>query len=162
MTFTALDRGDTFTTKELRAATEALPEEGLRYAADTLARALDSSGDRRAEYWRNRALPYWRSIWPKSLDRKTPTISKSLGEVCVAAGDAFPDALNKLRHWLQIPQYPDNQVHRLKESGLCDKFPKDALAFLKLVVGDERPWGIDLKECLERIRAVEPGLSDDP
>ena len=162
LTFAALDRGDTFTTKELRAATEALPEEGLRHVADTLARALDSSGDRRAEYWRNRTLPYWRSIWPKSLDRKTPTISNSLGEVCVAAGDEFPDALNKLRHWLQIPQYPDYQVHRLKEAGLCDKFPEDALAFLKLVVGDERPWGSDLKECLERIRAVEPGLSDDP
>ena len=161
LTLAALDLGDTFTVRELAAATEALPEEGLRRAADTLARALVGSGDRRAEYWRNRALPYLRAIWPKSRDLKTPTISEALGEVCIAAGDEFPKALKELRHWLQPLRYPGLMMDRLGKSGLCGKFPEDALAFLHLVIGRELPGPNDLADCLEQIRTAKPQLEDE-
>ena len=161
LTYTALDLGDTFTVRELAAATEALPEEGLRHAADTLARALDGSGDRRAEYWRNRALPYLRRIWPKSRDLKTPAISEALGKVCIAAGDEFPEALEELRHWLQPPQHPGLMILRLRKFGLCGKFPVDALAFLHLVIDREPPGPNSLADCLEQIKTAKPQLEDE-
>ena len=162
LTFAALEHRDIFTARELTAATAALPEEGLQRAADTLEDLLNGSGERRPEYWRNRALPYLRKVWPKSSDWRTPSISKSLGKVCIAAGDAFPEALEQLRHWLQPPQYPGDLIDRLRKSGLCGKFSEDALTFLDLIVG-EKPLGwTDLKECLKQIQAAESGLTDDP
>ena len=162
LTFVALEHSDIFTAKELTAATAALSEEGLQRAADKLEDLLSSSGERRPEYWRNRALPYLRKVWPKSSIRRTPSISKSLGKICIAAGDAFPEALEQLRHWLQPPRYPGDLIDRLRESGICGKFSEDALAFLDLIVGEKSLWGTDLKECLRQIQATESGLTDDP
>ena len=159
LTSAALDQSDTFTMEELGRAIKALPPEGLQLAAGALSRALDSSGGQRIEYWRNRVLPYLRSIWPKSLDLKTTAISESLCKVCISAHDAFPEAVDELRHWLQPPQYPGQLMYRLKESDLCKKFPEYALDFLELVVSDKSAWRV--KECLEQIRAADAGLIDD-
>ncbi len=159
LTSAALDRGDTFTMKELRTAIKALPPKGLQIAANALSRALDSSGEQRAEYWRNRALPYLRSIWPRSLDLRTPAVSESLAKVCIAARDAFPEALDELRHWLLPPQHPGRLMYRLKESKLCEKFPEYALDFLELIVDYKSAWGV--RECLEQIQVVDAELIDD-
>lgn len=78
LTIAALDRADTFTVRELASAMAALPEEGLQHAADALVRALQGAGEQGDEYWHNRARPFLRSIWPKSLERATPAISERL------------------------------------------------------------------------------------
>ncbi len=161
LTSAALDRGDTFTKRELAEATKALPEGGLLHAAEVVIDALEAAGERRTEFWRNRVLPYIRSIWPKEHDRKTPKISESLGGLCIAAGDAFPEALEELRHWLQPPQYLGDLMYRLKESGLCGKFPDLSLDFLGLVTGDGPLWEDELGKCLEQMRSADPQLEDD-
>ena len=161
LTFAALDPGDTFTRQELRKATEALPERGLRRAAGALVDSLESAGERRAEHWKNRTLPYLQKIWPKSIDKLTPAISESLGRVCIAAGDAFPAAVEELRDWLQPPEYPGLVMLRLKESKLCSRFPDPVLEFLHLIVGENMLGLEDLKVCLEQIRAAKPGLKND-
>ena len=162
LTSAALDRGDTFTTQELAAATDALPEGGLLYSAEVLVDALEAAGERRVEYWGNRVLPYLQSIWPKGINRKTPQISECLGRLCIAASDEFPEALQELRHWLQPPSYPGRLMADLKDSPLCSKFPEYSLDFLDLVTGDEPPLGDELRECLQQIRSAEPPLKDDP
>ena len=115
LTFAALDLGDVFTARQLRIATGALPERGLRRVADALADALKGAGGQRVEHWKNRTLPYLKKIWPKSIDSRTPAISDSLGSVCIAAGDAFPSAVEELRDWLQPPEYPALLMLRLEE-----------------------------------------------
>ena len=162
LTSAGLEGGDTFTKPDLRAATEVLPEGGLLDSAEVLVDALEAADERRGEYWRNRVLPYLQSIWPKGIDRKTPQISECLGRLCIAAGDAFPKALEELRRWLQPPKYPGRMMRRLKDSRICNKFPEDALDFLKLVTGDEPPLGDELRECLQQIRSAKPPLKDDP
>lgn len=163
LTFAALDRGDTFTTAELAAATRALPPDGLRDAAQALVNALEGAGDQRADYWTNRVAPYLHAIWPKTRDRNSPAIAESLGLLCVAAQDAFPDALTRLRAWLQSPNYPDHLVRRFHEAGLCGKYPEQALGFLDLIVGDRPQWPpSDLGSCLETIRTAAPELEADP
>ncbi len=162
LTFAALDPGDTFTTTELAAATRALPPDGLHEAAQALVRALEGAGDQRADYWSNRVTPYLHFIWPKTRDNVSPAIAESLGRLCVAAQDAFPEALTLLRAWLQPPAHPDYLVHRLHEAGLCGKFPEQALDFLSLVIGDQTQWPpSDLGACLEAIRTAAPALEAD-
>ena len=162
LTFAALDPGDTFTVAELAGATRALPPDGLHDAAQALVRALEGAGGQRADYWSNRVTPYLHSIWPKTRDNISPAIAESLGRLCVAAQDAFPDALVLLRVWLQPPAHPDYLVHRLHESGLCGRFPGQSLDFLSLVIGDQTQWPpSDLGACLDAIRMAAPGLETD-
>lgn len=162
LTFAALDPGDIFSIAELAGATRALPPEGLQYAAQTLLRALEGSGDQRAEYWSNRVTPYLHAIWPKNRANISPAIAENLGQLCVAAQDAFPDALVLLRVWLLPPPHPDYLVHRLYKAGLCGRFPIQALEFLSLVIGDRTQWPpSDLGSCLEAIRGATPALETD-
>ncbi len=159
LTFAALEPGETFTAFELAAATRSLPPDGLRNAAQTLVRALEGSGDQRADYWTNRVVPYLHAIWPKTRDNISPAIAESLGRLCIAAQDAFPEALMLLRAWLQPPAHPDYLVHRLHDAALCGKYPDQALDFLSLVIGDQTQWPpSDLDACLEAIRTAAPEL----
>lgn len=162
LTFAALEPGDTFSTEELAVATRTLPADGLRGAAQTLVRALEGAGEQRAEYWRNRVLPYLKSIWPKSRDVITPPISESLARLCVATQDAFPEALDELRHWLQPPDHPNFVVHLLHEAKLCERFPKEALVFLDAAIGDNAQWPpTSLKDCLDTIQGAQPEIEGD-
>ncbi|MBW8311122.1 MAG: SIR2 family protein [Rhizobium sp.] len=163
LTFAALDPGDTFTTAELATATRSLPPDGLHDAAQALVRALEGAGDQRADFWTNRVAPYLHAIWPKTRDNVSPAIAGSLGRLCVAAQDAFPEALTLLRAWLQQPAHPDYLVHRLHEAGLCGRFPEQALNFLSLVIADQTRWPPgDLGECLREIKDAMPALEADP
>lgn len=157
LTFAALDPSDIFTTAELANATRSLPTEALHKAAQTLARAIEGAGEQRADYWTNRVAPYIRSIWPKAREHVSASIAGSLGRVCVAAQDAFPEALAALRAWLQPLEYSDNLVLRLHEAGLCRQFPDAALTFLDLVISDSTLWPpTQLKNCLTDIEASAP------
>lgn len=163
LTFAALDPGDTFSITELASATRALPPEGLHNAAQALVRALEGAGDQRVDYWTNRVTPYLRTIWPKSRDNISPLIAESLGRLCVAAQDAFPEALALLHAWLQAPPHPDYLVHRLHEAGLCKRFPEHALNFLSLIIVGNQPWlSNDLGTCLDDIRANMNNSQADP
>ena len=163
LTFEALDRNCAFTEAELRAATASLPDGALVQCAHALKRALDGAGEQRAEYWRNRVRPYLQSVWPQSSDRKTKAVSASLGSVCIAANEMFPEALEELQHWLQPPQNHDRLVFELQRSDICGKFPAEALDFLNRVVGDSLPPGSGsyLAKCLEGIASESPDLRND-
>ena len=162
LTSAALDSNDTFTKQELAAATKALPPSGLRLAAETLVDALDAAGGQRAEFWRNRVWPYLHTIWSPQHDRKTSEVSECFCRLCIAAGEAFPEVLEELRDWLQPLQYPGHSMGRLKDSGLCSKFPAESLDLLRRVTGDKPPLGDELRECLQQIQSAEPTLKNDP
>ena len=162
LTFAALDPGDTFTISELAAATRLLPQDGLHDSAQALVRALEGAGEPRADYWTNRVTPYLHAIWPKTRDNISPGIAESFGRLCVAAQDAFPEALALLRAWLLPAAHPGYLVHRLHEASLCGRFPEQALDFLSLVIGDQTQWPpSDLAACLEAMRTDAPELETD-
>ena len=161
LTFAALELLDTFTTGELKSATEALPKEGRQEAARALRRALEASGEQRAEYWRNRILPYWKSIWPKSRDYKTQAISVTLARLCIAAREAFPEALEVLGPWLEPVKDAHSVVHLLHQEGLAKRCPTAALEFLDIMIDAQSQWSPDLEECLVDIKIANPGLEED-
>jgi hypothetical protein len=157
-----LEPRDTFTTGELKTATETLPEAGRQEAAQALARALEGSGEQRAEYWGHRILPYLKSIWPKSRDYRTRALAETLAQLCIAAGEMFPEALEVLRPWLQSIEYPDFIVYRFDQNKLSSRYPADALEFLNIVVDihAQRPPH-KLRNCLNDIGATDPDLEAD-
>lgn len=162
LTFTALDHGDLFTTVDLANATRALPPEGLREAAQALVRALDGAGPQGGDYWTNRIVPYLRFIWPKSREHVSSAIAESLGRLCVAAQQAFPQALAMLKAWLLPTQHADYLVHRLHEAELCRQFPEHVLDFLNLVISDQTQWlPTHLRFCLDAIQTEHPELGND-
>jgi hypothetical protein len=150
LTFVALEREPSpFTQAELAGATAALPEDGLERAARALVSALESAGDQRANYWKNRVKPYFQGIWPQFTDRRTSGISHAFAELGVAAGDSFRDALIVLKDWLQPLRRPDTAVRDLDDSQVCEHAPFDSLEFLSIIVGDDAEWPPDrLASCL--------------
>ena len=163
LTFVALDPTDIFSNPELASATRTLPQQGLDHVANTLFQAVDSAGDQRAEYWRNRGVPYLRWVWPKTPDIRSETVSESLARACIAAGEAFPEALKRVQPWLQPLQYPDDIAHELHDTKQDVRFPGAALELLNQVVRD-RAGGYfpDLTSSLKAVRNNQPELERDP
>lgn len=162
LTFAALDPGDTFTIAQLATAIRALPAEGLRASAQALVRALEGAGDQREDYWKNRVLPFWGRIWPKSNDQASSTNAESLARLCVATGGEFPSAMAAVGNWLRVVQSPDHVIHQLQESGLSACFPEDALRLLFTILGDQPSWAPPkLRQCLDVIGQAAPELLKD-
>ena len=162
LTFIALDPADTFTTEELAETTKSLPPSGLAGVAAALTRALEGAGDQRSEYWQNRLVPYFHSIWPKSKEFISPAISEDLARLCVTAQAAFPKALEKLQDSLLPVEYPDFLISRLSNEDLCKQFPLAALTFLDAIIGQEaRYLPEELRQCLNDIRQTNQQLATD-
>lgn len=162
LTFAALDPGDTFTIAQLATAIRALPADGLRESAQALVRALEGAGDQREDYWRNRVLPFWEKIWPKSNDQASSTNAESLARLCIATGGEFPSAMAAVGNWLRVVQHPDYVIHRLQKSGLSARFPEDALRLLFTILGDQPSWlSQELRQCLNAIGQAAPNLRQD-
>ena len=162
LTFVSLDSGDVFRNSELTLATRALPQEALERAAETFFRAVDSAGDQRADYWRNRSAPYLRAIWPKTPDAISKTVSKNFALACIAADDAFPEALELVRSWLRPLQYPSQIVSTLHKAELDTRYPVSTLELLHRVVADDAQRPVSgLSSCLNAIRVKQPELEHD-
>lgn len=161
-TFAALDPGDTFTIEELADATNNLSDNGLLHAARALTRAIGGAGEQRVEYWRNRILPYFKSVWPKDLERVTPELSSQIAVLCISTKGAFSEALNELKYWLKPVEYPGSIINQLHASNICGEFPGDSLLLLDLIVGDDIRWVPGgLQNCLNTIDESNHALSKD-
>ena len=163
LTFAALEPADVFTTRELRNATKALPQQGLDEAAETVARSLESAVDRRSEHWEGSVAPYLRNIWPKTNDRGSKSIAEHLARVGIAAAGAFPEALELVEAWLQPLYYTGMVLEGPVETEICERFPEEALKFLDALSDGQTGWsGEKLQSCLIAIRTAALELEDDP
>ena len=162
LTFAALERIDGYTPMEFQAAFGVLPQQGLEDAATALEQALDSAGEQREDYWKNRIEPFWHDIWPKSLALASSAVAESLARMCIAAGKQFPSALEAGYGWFQPVEHPHYVVRRLWESDHCRLFPEPALRLLSAILHTQ-PWAPDeLGKCLKRIAHESPNLRQDP
>ena len=163
LTFVALESPEPFTKKELALATIQLPPDGLARCARSLVQGLDSAGEKRVEYWKNRIRPYIEEIWPKSADVATRPIANSFARLCMNANDAFPDAVKLLKPWLSAATQSDVTIHEFRKTDLAKRFPENSLVFLDTILS-ERSFLLveDLKSTLTTIREVRPNLETDP
>jgi hypothetical protein len=161
LTYVALDPVDEYTSADFQAAIGALPQDGLEEVAQALSQALESAGDQREDYWKNRIQPFWHRIWPKSRELVSNSIAESLARLCIAGGGEFPSIMGAVVNWLRPIEHPHYVVHKLHESGLCARFPQEALRFLDLILTDQRWVPKELAQCLEVIARAKPDLSKD-
>ena len=111
---------------------------------------------------RNRAAPYLRAIWPNTPDAISESVSESFAEACIAAGDAFPEAMAQVSSWLRPLQYPDRIAHSLNKAQLDARRPESALELMnRIVVDAARGYFPDLTRCLSAVRAAQPDLEHD-
>ncbi|MEO9216824.1 MAG: anti-phage defense-associated sirtuin Dsr1 [Rhodanobacter sp.] len=162
LTYAALGPTDGYTVDEFRSALGALPQDGLEESAQALSQALEGAADQREHYWKSRIQPFWQHIWPKSCDLANPRIAESLTRLIIAARSEFAAALAAVQDWLQPIEHPHYVVHLLHESGLCSRFPAEALRLLNSVIADQ-PWASqELGLCLDVIGQAAQQLAQDP
>ena len=161
LTYAALGPTEGYTVDEFRSAIGALPQEGLEKSAQALYQALEGAADQREHYWNNRVQPLWQCVWPKSRDLATPRLAESMTRLIIAARSEFPAALAAMQDWLQSIEHPDYVVHLLHESGLCPRFPADALHLLNAVIADQQWAPRELEKCLDEIVKTNPQLAQD-
>jgi hypothetical protein len=161
LTYAALDPVEGYSSADFQAAIGALPQEGLQEVARALSQALQSAGEQREGYWKNRVQPFWQQVWPKSRDLQSNSVAESLALLCIAAGGEFPSALAAVVDWLRPIEHPHYVVHQLHASGLCARFPEAALRLLEAILTDQ-PWApSELGQCLEAIVQATPDLLKD-
>jgi hypothetical protein len=161
LTYAALELVETYTQLDFRTAISCLSKEGLQEVARALSQALEGAGEQREDYWKNRVLPFWKHIWPKSRDLATKEISGSFVRLCIAAGAEFPVALKTVQDWLRPIDHLDYEVGLLDESGLCGRFPAEALQMLHTIT-DDQPWpSVEFGQCLAAIVQADPALVRD-
>lgn len=161
LTYAALGPTEGYTVEEFRSAIGKLPKEGLEESAQALSQALEGAADQREDYWKNRAQSFWQRIWPKSRELATPRIAESLTRLVIAARGEFPAALAAVQDWLQPIDHSDYVVHLLHESGLCRRFPAEALLLLNAVIDDQQWAPRELGQCLDEIAQAAPLLAQD-
>lgn len=161
LTYAALGPTEGYTEEEFRSAIGALPQEGLEEAAQALSQALEGAADQREDYWKNRAQPFWQQIWPKSRDLATPRIAEALTHLVIDARGEFPAALAAVQNWLQPIEHLNYVVHLLHESGLCNRYPADALGLLNAVIAEQQWVPLELGQCLDQIVQAAPNLAQD-
>lgn len=160
LTYAALGPTEGYTVDEFRSAIAALPQEGLEESAQAFSQAVEGAADQREDYWKNRAQPFWQQAWPKSRELATPRIAESLSRLVIAARGEFPAALSAVQNWLQPIEHPDYVAHLLHESGLCRRFPAEAL-LLNVVIAEQQWAPRELGQCLDEIAQTVPNLAQD-
>lgn len=161
LTYAGLGQTEGYTVEEFRSSIGALPQEGLEECAQALSQALEGAANQREEYWKNRIQPFWQQVWPKSRDLATPRIAALLIRLSIAARNEFPAALTAVQDWLQSIEHPHSVVHRLHESGLCTRFPANALRLLDVVIADQQWAPLELGKCLDEIVKAAPQFAQD-
>lgn len=162
LTYAALEPVDGYSRQEFKHAIATLPQAGLDEVAETLPQALEGAGEQREDYWKHRVVPFWQQIWPKSHSLVSDNVVDSLVRLCIAAGNAFPAAIDIVHHSLRRIARDNGIVDRLDESGLCRRFPADALRLLDAVVDDQAWVPLELRQCLDAIADAAPHLAQDP
>ena len=161
LTYAALGPTEEYATDEFQSAIGKLPQEGLEESAQALSQALEGAAEQCEDYWKNRVQPFWQQIWPKSRDLATPRIAESLARLVIAARGEFPSALASVQDWLQPVEHPHYVLHLLAESGLCKRFPTEALLLLNAVIGDQQRAPSELGQCLDDIAQTKQQLGND-
>lgn len=162
LTYAALDPVDGYSSQDYQTAISVLSQEGLREVAQALLQALEGAGEQREDYWKNRIVPFWQQVWPKSSNLVSNSIAESLARLSIAARGEFPSALSIMVDWIRPIEHPHYVVHLLYESELSERFPLDALRLLDAVL-DKQPFlPRELHLCLEAISNTAPQLAHDP
>jgi len=126
-----------------------------------------------ASIFRTAAVPFLRDVWPQERSLATPGVSGALADLPATAGEAFVEAVDAIARflvpfecWSMLEYGLYGDKGEAKRLAIINNEAK-AQAFLKLLdltIGTSEGAVIpyDLTDALDQIRAVAPGLANEP
>lgn len=151
LVYAALYTNAVFRDQEIKDALGRMPKEKLDAASKILPLFLNGAGAKRAEAWSNRLKQFIHYSWPRPVDKRSEKISESFALMCIAAGDAFCDALNEAKRMLCPIKYTGWVGEKLKESGLCKEHPYQVLKLIDKILDPNSKCPTTVRECLNEI-----------
>ena len=142
----------------LRKASQVIRTGALEVLADWLG---DHEGSVE-EDWRLRIAPFFERVWPKEREFRDSSLTPSLIDLAVGAGDEFPRALELLKSYLVPYDRGYGSLHSIALSEAPEKFPRETLDLLWLVCGRNSRGSFDeISEIIDRLMAAEPAIEID-
>ncbi|MGL4209535.1 MAG: hypothetical protein ACRCTY_09145, partial [Candidatus Adiutrix sp.] len=193
LTYIALNESDLFSPTELIEFKQIIKNfSGLSVieSLNRLNHLLEGAKDKE-KYWQSTLHPFVKNYLPNDKTLKTPQISRLAADLCLTGDTAFPKIFEDMKWWLGPldDYYCIMKMSQFKTDGgwadtqpnegdrtICQTFPKEALNFLNIIVGDKSNNGKsnngkpnndkyyiqkDLPECLKQIESAAPTLRDD-
>ena len=114
------------------------------------------------EDWRLRIAPFFERVWPKEREFRGSSLTPSLVDLAVRAGNELPKALELLKPYLVPYDQGYGSLHSIVSSEAPEKFPRETLDLLWLVCGRNSRGSFDeISEIIDRLIAAEPDIEID-
>lgn len=156
------DSDRSFTGAEVREALSGAKPDVRKGAAFCMCEWLGRMELRPADGWRKLIGPLFEATWPADRAFREEASTQELAALCVAAADAFPEALAVIRPFLAPFERAWANIHFLKTSSAPDDFPSECLDLVWVLFGPpSQSISHDLGSILDRIAAAKPRLSAD-
>jgi hypothetical protein len=161
--FCALSHKKLFTKKELQAAITVLPSEAAHSIIFSLWLQISQARKgKRAIYWHEYIEPFWENCWPKTInDWKSERLTERLCQLLMDTEEAFPQALNTVKNWLQPINHTYSAIHQLNMSDVCKNYPKASLELLGAIVSEQTFMFSkeDFDSCLNKITKSDESIA---
>ena len=114
------------------------------------------------EAWRKAIKPVFEAVWPRERRFRHAGLTRDLAAACVDAGQAFPEALETVQHYLM--PFPEGWVglYFLTKSKAPENYPDEVLRLLWLLCGPKsKGQSTDLGKILDRLSLTKASLISD-
>lgn len=161
--FVCLDISSELRGAEINLTLKSLPADQLADVAQALKDALENAKEKRAALWKDSISKFMRAHWPRAVRSRSPSVTDALASIAVAAGEAFPSAVQDLIGLLTEKTDRPRIIHAIErnEPDLPDKYPERVLDLLyattSMKLGKRHR---DLRLVLDRIGIAKPHLRE--
>jgi hypothetical protein len=153
---------DVFTASEQRSALGGLTTSGLQDVVFEVLNML-REGERGEALWEQSLLSWFRAVWPKDVQHRSPELSSELAVTVTFAGETFPAAVRAVTPLLVTSDDCDILLDRLVEREYWKSHPESVLALLVAIVDPAVP-GVrhQLGDLLEKLKGARPEIARLP
>ena len=157
------DEGPHLTMEETRDCLRQIDQDGLQHVIWFLGRV----GVGNDNGWDRLIIPFIHDAWPKELHLQTEKTSKAWTLMLEQTGDAFPNALNAVHHYLRPILTSHTGLYRFHreitdEEPFTVQFPNETLELLHLIVPvDPASAPYDLSKVLNILIETDPKIEAD-
>ena len=163
LTYIALSEASVFSSSELKEVFTKLTAEYLETVAETLFRALQSSGEQQEEYLTNRVIPFVNSFWPSKPEARAPETFRYFAQMAAVSRNGFEEAFACFKNHLGQTAEFSYLLHLLEDGGLAADHPSEILSLLNATIPQDVPYLYGgLGPLLDIIQGANPALSNHP
>lgn len=139
-----------------------LDDGGREDVAMWIFQKLRGAGTRATDLWREQIQPWLLAAWPREPHLHGRGASERLAMAATLADEAFAEAAVSVGPLVGQVERGDMILRALREKGFIESAPAECLELVASLTPDEpQPWFGGLRNFLDQVRRVSPGLEDD-